>query len=245
MFALANKIWVIGGLAAVSPIHNLNDIWSSPDGKNWTREVADAPWFARHVWAWTIHRNRMYLLGGATDGSRTYRDVLSSEDGLQWRLEPIHGPWFVERKYHSAAAYRGQIIVAGGIINDNSQLYGSRYLNDVWASNDGRAWNCIVPDAPWPARGGAMLVAYMGRLFLIGGEMQSRYYAMDIWSTANVKDWRKETDQLAWLGRTSGGVAVFKDKVWIMGGSHRDWPKREGRSLNDIWTFETHASLGR
>src|SRR5262249_5746832 len=60
-FAFADALWVIGGLASVDPIRNLNDIWSSPDGKKWTREVADAPWPARHVWATTIHQDRLYL----------------------------------------------------------------------------------------------------------------------------------------------------------------------------------------
>ena len=33
VFAFVGKLWVIGGLASVEPIRNLNDIWSSPDGK--------------------------------------------------------------------------------------------------------------------------------------------------------------------------------------------------------------------
>ncbi|HPO07783.1 MAG TPA: hypothetical protein PLZ55_03880, partial [bacterium] len=134
VFVFRNKLWVIGGLASVNPIHNLNDIWSSPDGKNWTLEVADAPWAARHVWAWTTHRDRMYLIGGATDGSRTYRDVISSEDGVHWRIENIHEPWFIERKYHAAASYGDRLYVAGGVINDDSQLLGGRYLGDEWSS---------------------------------------------------------------------------------------------------------------
>jgi len=153
-------------------------------------------------------------------------------------LEPVHGPWFVARKYHTAASYRDRIFLAAGIINDDSQLYGSRYLDDVWSSKDGRAWSCLAPHAPWPARGGPELVVYKGKLWLVGGELQSRYYAMDIWSTVNGRDWKRETGRFAWPGRTSGGVAVFKDKVWLMGGTHRDWPKRVGPSLNDIWTFE-------
>ncbi len=237
-FVHAGKLWVIGGLASVDPLLNLNDIWSSPDGKKWTREVADAPWTGRHVWAWTNHRNRMYLLGGATDGARTYRDVLSSDDGIDWQLAPVRDPWFVKRKYHAAASYRGQIFLAGGIVNDKSQLYGSRYLDDVWTSKDGLVWNCQESPVPWKARGAHTLVVYKERLWLVGGELQSRYYAEDMWSTTSGTDWRQETDQLAWPGRIFGGVVVFKNKVWIMGGSHRDWPKREGSSLNDIWTFE-------
>lgn len=240
-FVLGDRLWVVGGLASVDPIHNLNDIWSSQDGRRWTLEVPDAPWTGRHVWAWTTHRKRAYLLGGATDGSHTYQDVLSSDDGIHWRLATIHGPWFVERKYHAAASYRGRIFLAAGIINDDVELYGSRYLSDVWSSQDGRSWSCLASPAPWPARGAHGLVVYSGRLWLVGGELQSRYYAMDIWSTANGRDWRRETDRFAFQGRTFGGLVAFKKRVWILGGAHRDWPKREGPSLNDIWTFEARS----
>ena len=238
VFGFAGKLWVIGGLASVEPIRNLNDIWSSPDGKKWTLEVSDAPWKGRHVWATTTHRDRLYLLGGATDGSGSYQDVLSSEDGVHWRSEIVRGSWFVGRKYHAAASYLGRILLAAGGTNDSSQFGGTRYLDDVWSSEEGRAWTCIAPHAPWSPRLGHALVIYGERLWLVGGELSSRGYAMDLWSTVNGQDWKQETDQFAWPARGSGGTVVFKNKVWIMGGSHRDWPRRDGQSLNDIWTFQ-------
>ena len=238
VFAHAGKLWVIGGLASVEPIQNLNDIWSSPDGKIWTRELADAPWRARHVWATTVHRSRMYLLGGASDGSECYQDVISSEDGIHWRFETVHGTWFAARKYHAAASYRDRIFLTAGDINDSSQLYGALYLNDVWSSKDGQVWTCAAPHAPWSPRLGHALVVYRGKLWSVGGELQSRYYAKDMWSTLDGEHWRKEAEKFAWQGRLAGGVVVFKNKVWIMGGGHRDWPKRDELSLNDIWTFQ-------
>jgi hypothetical protein len=37
------KIYVLGGWGD----RYLNDVWSSPDGINWTQECAEAPWKAR------------------------------------------------------------------------------------------------------------------------------------------------------------------------------------------------------
>lgn len=238
-FASGGKLWVIGGLASVDPIRNLNDIWSSPDGIHWTLEVPDAPWTARHVWAWTTHRDRMFIIGGATDGSHTYQDVLSSEDGRRWRRETVRDPWFCERKYHAAESFRGRLYVVAGVINDDSQPYGGRYLDDVWSSENGAEWRCDCVQAPWSGRAAPVLLAWHDRLWLFDGELSSLGYGTNLWSTTGGTEWRLEVEQTPWQGRTICGSAVFRDKVWIMGGHHRDWPERVGRSLNDVWTCET------
>lgn len=250
VFALADKLWVIGGLASVSPIRNLNDIWSSPDGKQWTRELAEAPWTARHVWATTLHRNRMFLLGGATDGSRSYQDVLSSENGVDWRSETVQEPWFVGRKYHAAASYGNRIVLSAGVTNDASQLGGGRYLDDVWSSDDGRGWTCAALRSPWSARCGHALVDYRDKLWLVGGELATRRYATDLWSTRDGQSWDQESSEVGWPSRMSGGVLVFNGKVWIMGGTFRPGARRSGSgvlskdelsqkytSVSDIWNF--------
>jgi len=232
VFAFAGKLWVIGGLASLNPLRNLNDIWSSADGKKWTREETNAPWTGRHGLATTIHRDRMYLLGGATDGSHYYQDVISSDDGNHWRLEPVLGAWFEKRKDLTAASYHGNIILGGGSIIDPSQRGGSRALNDVWSSQDGRAWTC-VPHAPWSPMSCHRFVIYMGKLWLVGGVLMSGRYATDLWSTPNGEDWGQETDHFAWPVRHSWGIVTFKNKVWIAGGA-----RQGASSLNDIWTFE-------
>jgi len=257
VFALSDRLWVIGGLASVSPIVNLNDIWSSPDGKQWTRVLADAPWRGRHVWATTVHGNRMFLIGGATDGSGSYQDVLSSADGIHWRSETIQKPWFVGRKYHAAASYRGRIVLAAGVTNDASQLGGGQYLGDVWSSEDGRAWTCIAPRAPWLPRCAHALVAYQDRLWLVGGELAVRRYTTDLWSSVDGENWEQETSEFAWPSRIGGKVVVFNKQVWIVGGTYRpDYRQSTGRvksqeglsrdyvSMNDIWTFEARAATG-
>jgi hypothetical protein len=234
-FAFADKLWVIGGLASVEPIHNLNDIWSSPDGKEWTREVADAPWPARHRWqaAGAIHRNRIYLIAGAADGHNYYQDVWCSDDGVHWRSAPVQGPWFERRKDHAVASFRGRLYLAGGTFLDAIQPGGGRRLNDVWSSLDGRVWDCVARHASWAPRVTHNFVVYHGRLWLVGGAY-GRPYATDIWSTADGVDWRQETSHIAWTGRHAEGVVAFQNKVWIVGGTSDSWVT----TLNDVWTFE-------
>ena len=234
LFAFADKLWLIGGLASVEPIHNLNDIWSSPDGKRWKREPAEAPWTARHVWAAAGHRGRIYLLGGATDGSHYYQDVLWSEDGVHWRSEAVVGPWFEKRKNLAAASHRDRLFLGGG-----SSIHPSpRLLNDVWASRDGAHWTCVTSRAPWSARNVHVFLSYRDKLWLVGGEMGSAHYTNDLWSTRDGESWVREADGLTWLGRHSAGTVVFKDKVWVFGGTSTSTGTS---SRNDVWNFSSAA----
>lgn len=234
VFAFSEKLWVVGGLSSVQPIRHHNDIWSSPDGKNWTCEATVAPWTARHVWAPTVHQDQLYLIGGATDGKNYYQDVLHSSDGLRWNAEKPQGTWFEKRKNLAVVSYRGKIYLGGGSILDATQKGGARYLNDVWRSEDGSAWTKVSEAAPWPIRGFHDLVSYDDRIWLVGGELSSGKYATDLWSTTDGEIWRLETDQFAWPGRHACAVINFKNKVWILAGTSDSWGKT---SRNDIWTF--------
>lgn len=185
------------------------------------------------MWATTVHRGRMTLIGGATDGSGSYQDVLSSADGVGWRLEPVREPWFVGRKYHAAASFGGQLYVTAGATNDATQFGGSRYLDDVWASKDGTAWRCVLPQAPWTPRLAHALVSYRGRLWLLGGEVASRECTTEVWSTTDGERWTQEVERCGWPGRLYGGSTVFRDRVWVMGGY-----EREPTAVNDVWTLD-------
>jgi hypothetical protein len=234
LFVSNDKLWLIGGLSSVEPIRNLNDIWSSPDGRRWTRELADAPWPARHVWAASSHANRMYLLGGASDGSHYYQDVLWSEDGIRWKYEAVEGPWFEKRKNLTAASYRGRIFLGGGSIIHPAP----RFLNDVWASADGSKWTCVTPAAAWSPRNVHVFLVYRDKLWLVGGEVGSAHYTCDLWSTTDGETWMREADGLEWLGRHSAGTLVFRDKVWVFGGTSTS---RGTSARGDIWTFWPQA----
>jgi len=234
VFAFANRLWVIGGLADVDPIVNLNDIWSSPDGKTWRKEADNAPWTARHAWSALIHNGRMYLIAGAADGQNFYNDVISSADGVNWEIQTACGPWFEKRKCQSAASFGNKIWVTGGSVIDPSQRGGARYLNDVWSSADAKHWTQVTDNAPWSARCFHEMVEYKNRLWLIGGEQMSRRYATDIWSSINAVDWKRQTERFSWPPRHSFATAVFKDRVWILGGTATS---RGTASMNDIWAF--------
>lgn len=118
-FSLLGKLWVMGG-GACDYSRVYNDIWSSPDGVNWTQSAAPAAWFARMwpciaigpdgiVWLtagyaptdWTNNGTIKVRYGA------NHADVWYSRDAVDWKqlkadagsglpddgkLEPRHAP---------------------------------------------------------------------------------------------------------------------------------------------------------
>ena len=97
-FVLLGKLWIEGG-GACDYSQTYHDIWSSPDGINWTQSVTSAAWSAR-MWPCIAPGNDgiIWLVGGYsptdwndTDGVVTVRyganhsDVWYSKDGINWR----------------------------------------------------------------------------------------------------------------------------------------------------------------
>ena len=246
VFNYRGKLWLIGGLADVNPIKNLNDLWSSEDGINWTLVNPDLPWVRRHVWSPLIHRNRMFLIAGATDGSNYYNDVFSSTDGNHWDMAKVVKPWFEKRKCLSAVSFLDKIWVAGGSILDPEARGGAYFVNDIWSSTDGNTWRCVSKKSDWSPRCFHQLVIYHDRIWLIGGEEGITYnYVNDIWSSVDGKKWRIELEHCPWPARHAAGVVVFNNKIWILGGVScpplpGDSKVRVGEEVyhNDIWTLK-------
>ena len=81
-----DKLWIFGGWKVLDngndQFGNLNDVWSSSDGRVWKREN-DAPWQNRHAaYAWNFN-NALYFSSGYGGGGtkRLYNDV--------WKFEVI------------------------------------------------------------------------------------------------------------------------------------------------------------
>ena len=55
------KMWVLGGFG--NNHINLNDVWYSPDGKNWT-ELPDTPWTERHASSVFVFDKCLWVMAG-------------------------------------------------------------------------------------------------------------------------------------------------------------------------------------
>jgi len=99
-------------------------------------------------------------------------------------------------------------------------------LEESFRNNTGNYWKERTASASFPARTGAELVAYKGKMWLIGG-VNSGGVLGDVWSSSDGVAWTKErdsTDPNGFVSRRAHTVVVFVDpadsveKMWVIGG---------------------------
>ena len=152
------RLYVLGGYAGFFS-NPLNDVWSSADGKNWSRETDGAEWAKRADHQALSHNGRLYVLGGISEDDDNLNDVWSSADGKNWSRETANAEW--PRRYgHQAVSHSGRFYVLGG--NSGGPL------NDVWSSADGKNWSRETDGANWTIRYDHQAVVFPSPLALFG-----------------------------------------------------------------------------
>jgi len=81
------KLFLIGGeeLFGSSTSVALNDIWTSTNGVNWSKQTSSANFPARHSHRIVEHEGELFLIGGVDSDSNKLKDVWKSSDGVNWR----------------------------------------------------------------------------------------------------------------------------------------------------------------
>ena len=115
------SMWVIGGRCDSG---NMNDVWSSADGVNWSLATDNAEYSNRSGHAALTYDGLMWILGGDWNNSKM-NDVWYSSNGETWHRVLDSADWY-GRRYHSAAVYNEKMWILGG-----ERTYE---LRDVWHS---------------------------------------------------------------------------------------------------------------
>jgi hypothetical protein len=118
--AANGKIWILGGNLGNPSGGNVNDVWSSSDGTNWT-EVTSAAGWSPSAPVQVVALNGLFWVI-SVEGSP---DVWSSPDGLNWTEATSTAPWGA-RGNPSVVTFNGDLWLLGG------QPSYDNYLNDVW-----------------------------------------------------------------------------------------------------------------
>jgi hypothetical protein len=235
--SFADRMWRMGGFAKEEDqFHPLREIWSSPDGHNWTLATATPAWSARGGGALVVHDGKLWLLGGAqhprngTDQT-TFGDVWSSEDGVDWIEVCPKAPW-KPRAFHSAIAHDGQLwVMGGGHWDKRPTLY-----RDVWSSSDGIHWEQRSEAAAWRGRIWATAASCDGLLWMMGGFSDSpRGGTSEVWCSVDGSDWYRYLPAKDWPARMAHSSIVFSDRLWVLAGSNGDY-------FNDIWALNVASS---
>ena len=232
-----NQIFVIGGTATVS---GNSDIYSSPDGQNWTPVSAGSAFPQRALFGCVVFKEQIWVMGGfnASSGLQL-NDVWSSTDGATWTQLTANAPWQA-RQGMCCVVGNGGIFLYGG-------YNGTADLNDVWFSPDGINWSELLPNGhtQWQPRVGATGLFFFGLLFLIGGS-NALGYQNNAYSSPDGKNWTLTTGA-AWVGggRSNMAGVVYNGFMWLvsgqtLGGLDSDiyyCPNAQG----SIWTLVTSS----
>ena len=232
------KMWLLGGWNPGDkehfPIVCNSEVWSSNDGNNWEMELKQAPWEPRHTAGYITHRDRMWIVGGDCIQKHYQPDVWSSADGINWDLISDAAPWG-KRVLHYTVAFKDRIWVMGGQTLPQFAPADEQFFHDVWSSENGKNWECVLKEAPWQQRGmiGGSVV-FNDRMWILGGgtydtpQVPNRTFYNDIWSSADGINWERHLEHAPWTARQYHDVAVFDDKMWVLEGWNRE-------NRNDVW----------
>ena len=108
------KMWVMGGGNYLPQYRAYNDVWSSEDGKTWTKVTDAAPWHSRIWFSAAAYRNRMWVLGGwSNNPSQNWGDVWYSKEGRHWTQLKSMRIWKA-RHEPSVFVFHDKLWIAGG-----------------------------------------------------------------------------------------------------------------------------------
>jgi hypothetical protein len=261
MLYFDGKIWVFGGRNRLLDGNNgiaanniyYNDVWSSIDGINWTLETAHASWSERVIAGTVVYNNKMWIIGGGSFDAAAYnagglgyvdnRDVWSSVNGVNWTLETNNLPFDTRYFTQTATVFNNQMWVL--------------LPNGIWNSTNGDNWNLVrssLPQIPngivGLARHTYNVLAFNGKLWILGGSSEVGYYIYDsVWSSPDGVNWTNDlnwpiSNPLLWEGKSAHSSVVFNNRMWMFGGnsqSNSAWTSSDG--INWIQATSTIPNL--
>jgi hypothetical protein len=225
--AYDDRLWVMGGLRALSSSSERNDVWFTRDGASWMLATEHAGWSPRSMFAAAVFQGEMWVIDGARLG-----DVWRSADGVTWTK--VDGNPFPPRYAHQVAVFHDRLFIIAG--------YGvtGASIGDVWSSADGKTWKQETALAEFGVRHGATAFVFDDRLWLAGGYGNGPM--ADVWSSADGAHWTLVTAAPAFPRRRGAAGVVFGGRMWILGGdgvpsSH---PLLDAWSSSDgvLWNLE-------
>ena len=192
-----NRLWILGGTEQYyfgNGASFKNDVWRSADGRNWTQELAHAPWSPRAFHQAVVFDDKIWVLGGGRylpEYSAT-NDVWCSADGRQWTCVTEHAPW-EPRLWFSAFVYRSRLWILGGWSKNPSTHAAAPHetwpqsdgvttmanWGDLWSSADGKNWSQLATANSWKPRHEASVFVFHDAIFVAGGH--ARPLSNEVW----------------------------------------------------------------
>jgi hypothetical protein len=188
-------------------------VWSTADGAVWRKEALPASGLNNAYLKHVQLGEAVYALGKIDGNYLDYRIdpvIQRTADFKTWQTLG-RSTTLPRRIFYSAAAFDGALWLLGGVESGQA-------MDDVWRSTDGLNWTRVVEHAPFGVRSGGELIAFKGRLWLIGGGRGiDAPIANDVWSSADGRTWVQESSQIAPEAPTGYRAAVYDGRIWLLG----------------------------
>lgn len=231
-----DRMWIVGG--DVNQGHYHPDVWSSADGRRWTRANLNhpVPWHPRALHHTAVFRNQIWVLGGQTipniapADEAIHRDTWTTTDGVAWeRITPKEPYWSARGMIGGSAVLNERLWILGGGTYDTPAHPARNFYNDVWSTADGVTWKQHTAAAPWAARQYHEVAAFDGRLWVLegyGGNPPAN--RNDVWHSADGVTWT-ELPNTPWAPRHAASIFVHAGALWVVAGNNME---------SDVWKLE-------
>ncbi len=227
MVAFSERLWVMtqhnAKLQYESALWAPGGLWTSVDGETWNKVSADLP---------GLKEKAILLPFGKSLVLLDTTSVWTSPDGLVWTSNSEQAPWG-PRKHYGVATHGDALYLLGGRSLAGGGSAVTHMCTDVWKSEDGTRWECIVRELPFAFRAKPTLISHQDQLWLIGGITGSRVLN-DTWLSVDGKTWTSRSLSTPWGPRVETKAVVFNDLLCLFGGKHESGLVRDA-----LWTKET------
>ena len=211
--AYDGKMWVLGGCTEAMYGSELNDVWYTTDGANWTQVTTTGDmWSDRYYLNAIEYDGKMWVMNGYYNW-----DVWYTTNGATWTRATESASWGWSRN--------AELVVHNG----KMWIFGGEDQEDVWYSTDGSSWTQAIASAPWGEdRHCHSSVVLDGKIWLLGGAKDDAKQN-DVWYSTDGANWTRLD---MWKGRQEHAAIEYDGKMWVLGGC-LDWNSRT--YVNDVW----------
>jgi hypothetical protein len=202
-----------------------NRIWSSEDLLTWRREEATQPWGTAGAWLSAAYQGELWVLV-----VETYRlpenwaslpqeewynlgipqqdlSLWKTADGLTWTKVTDNLPMGAPS---SLVALPEKLLAVDA------------WNRQVWTSGAGATWDLATDAAAFGKRTGETLVVHNGRVYLLGGVLQTSergnipHYG-DVWVSDDGATWTLVTAAATWTPRAGSKAISVAGSIWLFG----------------------------